>query len=272
MRGNYDTTAGSAAAASRGRHTGLVPSARSDRGVSEVLGFALTLAIVIGSVALVFGVGLGALEDVNQSQQDENAEGAFVHLANRFAELGADAAPYRAGEFSVAPGRVGVRDVGTLEVEVETDASTHAETFTLRSLAYTREDTRIAFEGGGLFRSDRGGVVTRTAPPLDCTDERALLTVTTLQATDATSRSADVVTVTGRHNRTTLWYPFDRVGPANASAATEVTVDVSSPNEVAWRRTLEAADGWTDTDGDGAYTCTTDRVYVRHVTIDVTLV
>ncbi|MFC7229830.1 hypothetical protein N0B31_20695 [Salinirubellus salinus] len=271
MRGNDHTTAGSTAAPSD-RSGGLVPTGRSDRGVSEVLGFALTLAIVVGSVALVFGVGLGALEDVNQSQQDENAEGAFVHLANRFAELGADAAPYRAGEFSVAPGRVGVRDVGTLEVEVATNASTHAETFTLRSLAYTREDTRIAFEGGGLFRSDRGGVVTRSAPPLDCTAERALLTVTTLNATDATSRSADVVTISGRHDQTTLWYPFDRVGNANASAATSVTVDISSPNEVAWRRTLDEADGWTDPDGDGAYTCTTGRVYVRHVRIDVTLV
>jgi hypothetical protein len=272
MRGNDHATAGSTAGTNDQPRGGLVPAGRSDRGVSEVLGFALTLAVVIGSVALVFGVGLGALEDVNQSQQDENAEGAFVHLANRFAELGADAAPYRAGEFSVAPGRVGVRDVGTLDVEVVTNASTHAETFTLRSLAYTREDTRIAFEGGGLFRSDRGGVVTRTAPPLDCTDERALLTVTTLNATDATSRSADVVTVSGRHAGTTLWYPFDRVGNANASAATEVTVDVSSPNEAAWRRTLEATDGWTDPDGDGAYTCTTGRVYVRHVRIDVTIV
>lgn len=271
MRGDDHSTTGSRPASRRRRRHGIVPAGRSDRGVSEVLGFALTLAIVVGSVALVFGVGLGAMEDVSQSQQDENAEGAFVHLANRFAELGADAAPYRAGEFSVAPGRVGVRDVGSLDVTVETNASTHAETFRLRSLAYTRDETRIAFEGGGLFRTDRGGVVTLSAPPLDCTEDRALLTVTTLNATDATSRSADVVTITGRHDRTTLWYPFDRTGPANASAATEVTVDVSSPNEVAWRRTLEEADGWADPEGDGTYTCTTDRVYVRHVRIDVRL-
>jgi hypothetical protein len=271
MRGDDHSATDSTAPDDR-RASGLVPSGGSDRGVSEVLGFALTLAIVLGSVALVFGVGIGALEDVNRAQQDENAEGAFVHLANRFAELGADAAPYRAGEFSVAPGRVGVRDAGSLDVTVETNASTHTETFTLRSLAYTREDTRIGFEGGGLFRTDRGGVVTLSTPPFDCTDERALLTVTTLNATDATSRSADVVTVSGRHEGTTLWYPFDRVGPADASAATTVTVDVDSPNGVAWRRTLETAEGWTDTDGDGAYTCTTGRVYVRHVVIGVSIV
>jgi hypothetical protein len=272
MRGDDPSTTDSTATRSYRPGAGLVPAGRSDRGVSEVLGFALTLAIVLGSVALVFGVGVGTLEDVNRAQQDENAEGAFVHLANRFTELGVDAAPYRAGEFSVAPGRVGVRDAGSLGVTVATNGSIHAETFTLRSLAYTREDTRIGFEGGGLFRTGRGGVVTLTEPPLDCTDERALLTVTTLHAVDATSRSADVVTVSGRHNGTSLWYPFDRVGPANASAATEVTVDVSSPNAAAWRRTLEAAEGWTDTDGDGAYTCITGRVYVRHVVIGVSIV
>lgn len=249
--------------------TGLAP--RDERGVSEVLGFALTFAVVVASVALVFGVGLDTMEDVNRAQQDENAEGAFTHLTTRFAELGPDGGPYRAGELSVAPGRVGVVDRGELTVTVDSAGGTHTETFALRSLAYTREETSIAFEGGGLFRSDRGGSVTLRAPPLDCGAERAIVTVTTLNATAATSRSADVVTVSGRHTGTDLWYPFDRTGPDSAENATAVTVKVDSPHQEAWNRSLEAEPGWADPEDDGTFTCTTDRVFVRHVGIDVSL-
>lgn len=243
-----------------------------ERAVSEVLGFTLTLAIVLVSVAIVFGFGVGGMEDVQRSQQAENAEGAFRHVANKFGELGTGGAPYRAGDVSVAPGRVGVRDDVELTVTVATPNGDHTRVFELRSLAYTREGTSVAFEGGGVFRRDRGGSVAIRAPGFDCGTDRALVPVTTLQATDETSRSADVVTISGRHNGTTLWYPFDRTGNAAASSATAVTVDVSSPNEAGWDRAFEAADGWTDPDGDGAFTCTTDRVYVRHVRIDVTLV
>lgn len=244
----------------------------TDRGVSEVLGFTFTLALVIVSVSLVFGLGVTSLENVQSAQQAENAEGAFTHIATKFADLGVNGAPYRAGELSVTPGTVGVADSVTVTVTVTTSSGNHSDTFDVGALSYTQKGTRLSLEAGGLVRNDRGASVMLRNPDFSCGATRAIVPLHTLNDTEGTSRSADVVTVTGRYDSTTLWYPFNRTGTDSASDATAVTVEVNSPNEAAWNRYFENADGWVDPDGDGAFTCTTDRVFVRQIDIDVTLV
>lgn len=237
-----------------------------------MLGFALSLAVVMASISLVFTLGIGGLEDVQGSQQDRNAEGAFGHLATKFQQLGTHGAPYRAGDLSVAPGALSIRDGGDLTVTVGTGADEHSRTIDLGALAYTREDTRISFEGGGVFRTDGSGTVVLAEPRFDCDDRRALVSVMVLNATGSTSVSADLVTVSARHDATTIWYPTNRTGTDTADSATRVEVDVTSPNAAGWGRFFERTDGWRDPDGDGSYVCETDSVYVRVVEVDLRLV
>ena len=46
--------------------------------------------------------------------------------------------------------------------------------------------------------------------------------------------------------------------------AGSVALEVSGPNEDGWNQYLEGRDGWSDTDGDGTYSCTrVDEVFVR---------
>jgi type II secretory pathway pseudopilin PulG len=245
-------------------------SATSDRGVSEVVGYTLTLIVVLASVAIVLGVGVPGLEDVKGAQQDENAEGAFVRVATKFGELGDRGAPHRAGQLSVSPGQLSVDDA-RMAVTVSTPSGDRTRTFTLRSLTYQRGDTVVALEGDGVFRADDGASVTVARPAVRCADGSAVVTVSTLVPEGATTVNADLVTVAGRHRNTTLWYPVNRTGPGGADAATAVTVDPDSSFEAAWERSLREAPNWEAT-GSGAFRCEADSVYVRHVRIGVEFV
>lgn len=241
-----------------------------DRGVSEVIGYVLTLALILSSVALVLGIGFPQMEELKSAQQDENAEGAFVRVATKFQQLGARGAPYRAGQLSVAPGQLLVADGSTLNVTVALPSGNRTRTFDLRTLRYQRGGTTVAMEGGAIFRSDDGQPVTVARSPLRCDDESAVVTVTTLVPTGPSSVTSDLVTVSGRHRNTSLWHPTNRTGADSADTATAVTVATDSEFDAAWTRSLRRTPGWRET-GD-AFVCTTERVYVRHVRIGVEFV
>ncbi len=249
------------------------PRRGTDRGVSEVVSYTLTLMIVIASVATVLALGVPALEDLKEDQQDRNAEDAFVRVATKFGELGDRGAPFRSGQLSVSPGQLTVQNDTELTVTVSTSAGDRTRTFTLRRLSYARGDTTVALEGGGVFRRDGGASRAVGRPSLRCAGSGAVLTVPTLAAAGAASVNSDLVTVTGRHRNTSLWYPRNRTEINSATDATAVTVEPDSGFEDAWSRSLRAAPGWTETSpGSGRFTCDTGRVYVRHVHIGVEFV
>jgi hypothetical protein len=237
--------------------------------VSEVLSYTITAAIIFTSVALVFSTGFAAIDDVQQSTQNEDAERAFVQIGAKFQALEAGGAPYRAGELSVSPGRLGLTSGPGVNVTVVTPTGTSTRQFSTSALEYALEETTLTIENGAVFRTDRTATVIQSEPSLTCQSDRAVITVTTLDG-PAAAVSSDLVTVIGRHRNTTLWYPTNRTGTGSADQATRVEVTVSSTRDVAWRRYLDRADGWTRVSGTSdTYACTTDRVYVRHVVIGV---
>jgi hypothetical protein len=245
----------------------------TDRGVSEVVSYTLTLVVVVASVSTVLALGVPALEDAKGDQQDLNAEDAFVRVATKFGELGDRGAPFRSGQLSVAPGQLTVQDDAELTVTVATSAGDRSRTFTLRRLSYARGDTTVALEGGAVFRRDGDASTAVQRPSLRCAESGAVLTVPTLAATGTTSVGSDLVTVTGRHRNSSLWYPHNRTGTDSATDATAVTVAPDSTFGDAWVRALRAAPGWTETaPGSGRFSCDADRVHVRHIHIGVEFV
>jgi hypothetical protein len=201
------------------------------------------------------------------SSRERGSSGA---PAGRGSRLGR--APLRTGDRSVAPSGLGTGREVEVTVTVHLPSGDETRTFQVGSLSYSLDDTAVAYESNAVFRRDGDGVAVLSPPPMACDPDRTVVSFTALNATGPTSIAAESVTVVGRHEDTSLWYPFNRTGAGSADQATGVSVDVDSSNGVGWDGYFERAPGWTDPDGDGTYTCDTDRVFVRQVNATTRLV
>lgn len=187
---------------------------RDARGQAEVLGVVLLLGLTVVSVGLIVATGSDAVDGTREAVRDTAAENALYKLDSqamlvaygnadrRRVELGrADA-----GRYEVRPG------AGWLTVEHRNYSGTQDETIVNRSLgtvAYAREDSEIACQGGGVFRRDGEGSVVLSPPRLDY--HRQTFTVPAIRVKSAgggTERSsgavAAVVTAAGP---STVVYP-----------------------------------------------------------------
>lgn len=247
-----------------------------DRGVSDLLAFVLVFAIIVTSVGIVYTVGYDALLDVTAGSQSESAADAFGIVTQRLDELQRGEAVAWRGEFDLAGGTASVTGGARLGVTVGVDgAPDRRYAVDSGALVYESDRSRVVYEGGALFRgSDEASAMVRE-PPITCAvggdgPDRAVVTVVRLRSDgDGSVASSGTVAVRAWRNRSALRYPENRDGALSAADARFVEVSVAgSPTEAAWERYFERSAAWQ---GDGPYRCPADVVYLRVVTLDVSL-
>lgn len=145
-----------------------------DRGVSEVVGFILVFAIVLGTVTLVYVGGFSELQDTRVHEQNANAERAFDVLANNLEDIGRDKAPSRATEVKLSQAGVRVDDNSDRRLEITANSSTAAAQ--PRSIVYdSGEGTQIVYENGAVIRQERGGAVMVREPDFVFDQDRTVV-------------------------------------------------------------------------------------------------
>ena len=231
----------------------------NDRGVSEVLGFILVFAIILGSVTLLSMTGFQAMQNYQEGEQLRNAERAM----EAFAENANDVMRYdgidtRRGELSLQEGTVRTSGSGTeLNITIEKTGSTvdipedefssygTGDTVNIGEFTYTVDNDRIAYEGGGVVRGDDSGSVFLKRPQLRCDAETAVISLVTISADDRSIQSSGQVGFTvSEENRTSRVY----------TEVNKISIDVDSDsqNPDAWNSTLE---DWDNDPNDGDAKC-----------------
>lgn len=174
-----------------------------DRGVSEVVAFILTFAIILGSVGLLYTTAFGAMHDYQENEQETNAVRAMDSLTDNFNDvLRNNGANQRYGELSLRDGSITTGDGGTkLNITIhrsggaETVGVSSADRFAgygddvtaeLGEFAYESDDSTIAYEGGGLVRGDETGSVVLREPQLRCNPDQntAIISLVAVSAED----------------------------------------------------------------------------------------
>lgn len=237
-----------------------------DRAVSEVMGFVLVFAIIIGSVGLLYATGFQTMEDYQEGERLHNAERAMDALADNFNDVVRyDAIEERSGELVLREGTLGTGDEGTtLEITIDDadDPWRDGNEISLGALEYRSGSDVIAYEGGGIFREDRnsGGSVTLTEPRVRCSPDVAFVSLVVIDADQRSlqSHGAQEITVSqyDDHSESVRY-------TEGLEAGEEVTIDVvgDGPRDQAWEAVLEEhgfADG-----------CDADRVTVEIAVVDV---
>lgn len=245
-----------------------------DRGVSELLSFAFSFAIIITAVALVFTAGFGALETAEQAEQINSAERAMDVLASNLNAI-QRGDPARTSEIRLGGGSLGAQNRTELRITVNDSGGTglYQETVRPQSLVYSNGDERIRYTMGGVFRGGPDGSVVTRPPTLVCQggpDGRAVVPVLELDQTDSrTVSTGGSITVNGRQRSADLLFPDTQSSSAGDAAVVRIEV-LSSPTRQAWGHYFDRTE-WTSA-GSDTYECsvgTAGAVHVRRTTVSV---
>jgi|GEM_PF-3840700 len=144
-------------------------TSRDERGQAEVLGVVLLLGITVVSVGAVVVIGDAALNATQENVQGTAVENALYQYDAATTEVVYGSAERRQvslgttgqGSYEVRP------EAGTVRITHRNYSGEDDEEIVNRSLGafvYERGDTRIAYQGGGVFRANGEGSVVLSAP------------------------------------------------------------------------------------------------------------
>lgn len=251
------------------------------RAVSNTLGYAITLALIIGAVILILASGVGSVDEIRETSEANNALRAMDILTNNIEDVYRWGAPSRATEIKLSDAKLSF-DQGTptdirVTVQnpntgVETNYSTSINDFTYE----TRSGTRGVYDAGLLYRQDpaQGAQpLVAESPPFVFTENRTGLTVLETRGSGSIGGTTTTLVIVERqasslvHQETTL--------PPESPLDVTVSINSSAEKATAWNTYLQSQ-GLTavdsdPTDGTVTYTHTTQRVYLRAITLRFSL-
>ncbi|MFD1512512.1 hypothetical protein ACFSBT_04360, partial [Halomarina rubra] len=136
------------------------------RGQSEVLGFVLLIGMVVLSVTTLLIVGGGALDSLTEASNAENAEILMSQFDSEVSEVSLGNSERKQFQFS-GEGTASVDETaGTITISQIGCGSCPNEILqtSLGEVRYTTGSTTVAFQGGGVWRTN-GDHTTMTSPP-----------------------------------------------------------------------------------------------------------
>jgi flagellin-like protein len=173
------------------------PRTSTERGQSSVIGVVILIGIVFAGISAVVMFGGSALTGLEHSANVDRATTAMTQFDSRASSvvLG-DAASARVGFGDTGTdGRLDTRSAGWLEVTL---ANSSGETVlaneSLGEFVYEVDDDRVAYQGGGVWRAQGGGVTMVSPPEFHYRDTTLTLPIVSLDGDDSLSGS-DGVTV-----------------------------------------------------------------------------
>lgn len=249
----------------------------NDRAVSELVGFILIFGIIMTGATLTVMVGQDQISDINDHQQTRNAERSLELLGRSLNGIDQARSDSTVSTINLNDGSLALTSGTRVEVVVDNrtmspPAWSWSATNDTGGLTYSYEDTIVRYENGMVLRSDSGSAVARIDPQMRCSDDQAIVSIVTLNASGDRQVGDGRVSIAGYKNETRLLYPRNRSGAGSALNATHVTVDmVNTDHEGIWDGRMIAND-WDRDPLSGKYECNVGpggRVNVRHTVIDI---
>lgn len=248
------------------------PSIKRDRGVSEVVSYALVFSLILVSVAVVSVAGVNVIEDVRTGEQVQNAARAFDVLGNNMEDVYAEGAPSRATEIDLGDGQIFIGNVTTFNVTVSAGGTTENWTREVRPLVYrVTPGNRLVYENGAVFQTRRDSGSIRREPPQLFSAERTIVPTIRTRSESVESIGSTTVLVRAQLRSRSILHTSSNVD--------ELHVNVTSPRADLWQLYYEESVGQTigdcDRPADDRVICEVDPGNAVHVTsydVDVSLI
>jgi len=231
------------------------------RGQSAPLGLALVFAVMIISTTAVVALGADAITSTQTQLDVERTEKSLTELNSKTAlvALGQTDVQQVSLPASSSSGYRIDEDAGWMNVSYQNTTSGNRTTVfneSMGEVAYHGSDeTRLAYQGGGVWRSNGDGTSVMVSPPeFHYRDATLTLPLVTVSGSGAISDGASI-----SHNRTTSHFPNStRNGNfTNPLEQKRVNITVQSEYYRAWGRYFEER-----TDGEVTFHHSSDKVSI----------
>jgi len=133
------------------------------RGQAETLGIVLVFAILISGAVIVVAIGSTAISDTEGQLADDRAEKAMTQFSSKAGLVALQEADTQQVDFATEQGEQYnvVDDTGWMNITWTNQTSGYSEevmNMTLGAVVFEGDRTRLAYQGGGVFRAtDAGG-------------------------------------------------------------------------------------------------------------------
>ncbi|WP_418281984.1 DUF7289 family protein [Halorubrum sp. DTA98] len=206
----------------------------ASRGQSEVIGVVLLLGMTVLVVGSTVAIGSVALEDSQSAAELRKAEAAMTQVdskASLVAHGDSTSQQVRLG----TDGGVSVTDDGTMRIEIEFDDADDPEPIeaNLNTVVYEHDGTTVAYQGGGVWRSDGERSEMVSPPEFHYRGETLTLPLVTV-AGDGHVGENLLLTAAGEPERS-----FPTAESGNPLVGGNVTITVESEYHEAWGRFFE---------------------------------
>ena len=235
---------------------------------SEGLAVVLLLSMVLLGTMTVLVVGGAAIGESRQHVQVSQAEHAMRQLDSGTSSVVFEHADRSTVDLGVAAGDGHLRttDDGWMRVEIQ-DADTdfasenRSQTFQLGTAVYQNGDTTVAYQGGGVWRSDADATTMLARPEFHYRNGTLTIPVVNITESNSLYEAVEVVE-TGEFER---WYPNATDGRPHKLDNAKVVVTVQSDYYEAWGQYFE-----DETDGIVTYDHTQETVSVKFLALPST--
>jgi Mg-chelatase subunit ChlD len=203
------------------------------RGVSQVVGYILLLAIVITGSIGVLVVGAPAIETVTEEQDERQASIVLQHMDSKFASLSTSGGKSQAeiDLSSTSPRSYTLDRSGWLNVTVNDDTACAAN-MTLSSVRFADGATTMGYEGGGVWRKQGSGSAMVTAPALQYRD--GSINIRLVNLTGSFDRGYSEARLRKESSRNRTFWVRQRLNAGDCVRPNNVTIAVQSDFYQAW--------------------------------------
>ncbi|WP_247008589.1 DUF7289 family protein [Halorientalis litorea] len=181
-----------------------------ERGVTSPLGYLLVISMVILAVTSIVVIGSSALGDTQSQSELRRAEHSMTLFDSRAAMVALGTSDSQTLDFGTDSGQFYTQpDYGWMAIKhVDYDNAGNTQEIyneSLGAMVYENENTRMAYQGGGVWRLDRDGAATMVSPP-EFHYRQATLTLPVIRLLGETAGSgAPSVTVSSRQQARLLF-------------------------------------------------------------------
>ncbi|USZ68805.1 hypothetical protein NGM10_03490 [Halorussus salilacus] len=234
------TSRATSSGAGRGRSS-------AGRGQSEVLGVVLLLGLTITGTGVIVAFGSSALDDSKQASELDSAEHAMTQLDSKLSLVGVGDSDSQSMSLGVDGHTAVENESGRMVVSINpTEGSEVPETEvmnqSLGAVVYENGGSRVAYQGGGVWRRTDNGTTMVSPPEVHYRDTTLTLPLVAVSG----QGPLDGRTVATKNGSSEPMYPVeveDGEDLRNPLLQAEVNLTVESEYYEAWGRFFEERTG-----------------------------
>ncbi len=214
---------------------------RSEKAVSEVLGYAILLGLTITGIAMITLIGVSTIYKLQDMTTVRDAEQAFTLSDTKAGGTLLGDAPMRTGNINLGGGTVIVEPNGTGRESymfIKSANSTFNITVPMGKVKYSYGERIVAYEGGGIWSKYPSGSIMISPPEFHFDGRTLTLPVLTVNG-NASMAGKGTASVVFRKNSTIVLFPNtsmdeNRTNPLNFSVSGTVYINITSDFYDAW--------------------------------------